>query len=73
VLVAASVPIAVVANTARLFLTAVVAAIAGSDAAESFFHGFSGVVVFLSGLALLFFTGVLLEWMAKRRRASSPV
>jgi exosortase len=68
--VAASVPVAVVANTARLFLTAVVAAIAGSDAAESFFHGLSGVVVFLSGLALLFVAGILLEWMVKRRRAS---
>lgn len=70
VFVAVSVPVAVVANTARLFLTAVVSAIAGSDAAESFFHGLSGVVVFLSGLALLFVTGILLEWIAKRSHES---
>lgn len=72
IFVAISVPVAVVANTARLSLTAIVSAMAGADAAESFFHGFSGVVVFLSGLALLVVSGVLLEWIAKRRSASSP-
>jgi exosortase len=70
VFVAVSVPVAVIANTTRLTLTAIVSAIAGADAAESFFHGFSAVVVFMSGLALLVITGVLLEWIAKRRSAS---
>jgi exosortase len=65
-----SVPVAVFANTARLVFTAGVAAIGGAEAADSFIHEFSGVVVFLSGLVLLFFTGLLLEWIAKRKSAS---
>ena len=34
-------------------------------------HGFSGVVVFLSGLVLLVILGLILEWIGKRRLSAS--
>jgi len=67
IMVAMSLPVAIVANIVRLTSTAVVAAMAGGAAADSFLHGFSGVVVFLSGLVLLVTLGFMLEWIARRR------
>jgi exosortase len=71
VLVAMSIPVAIVANTARLTFTAGVSAIAGPETAESFLHGFSGVVVFVSGLVLLMILGLILEWIARKRSSAS--
>jgi exosortase len=70
-LVLLAVPIAVVANTARLALTAVMSAVVGAGAADSFLHESSGVVVFLAGLLLLTVSGVLLEWISKRTHSQS--
>ena len=71
ILVAMSIPVAIVANTARLTSTAAVSAMAGAGAADSFLHGFSGVVVFMSGLALLVILGLILEWIARKRSSAS--
>lgn len=67
-LVIASIPVAVAANVARLALTACIAAIGGAEAAESFLHELSGVVVFISGLIALFAVGKGLEWIERARR-----
>jgi exosortase len=71
VLVLLSVPVAIVANTARLTATAVVSAMAGAKAADSFLHEFSGVILFVSGLVLLVILGLILEWIV-RRKSSAP-
>lgn len=55
-------PIAVAANVARLVLTAVVAALQGPAAAESFLHELSGVVVFVVGFFAILWVGKGLEW-----------
>jgi exosortase len=68
-LVALSVPVAVAANTVRLAVTAIVSALGSPEAADNFFHQFSGIVVFLSGLVLLVAAGLVLEWIAKRKAA----
>ncbi len=68
-LVALSVPVAVAANTVRLAITAIVSALGSPEAADNFFHQFSGIVVFLSGLVLLVAAGLVLEWIAKRKAA----
>ena len=68
-LVVLSVPVAVAANTVRLAVTAIVSALGSPEAADSFFHQFSGIVVFLSGLVLLVIAGLVLEWIAKRKTA----
>jgi exosortase len=70
ILVGMSIPVAIVANTTRLTLTAIVSAMAGAGAADSFLHGFSGVVVFMSGLVLLVILGLILEWIAKKRSSA---
>jgi exosortase len=68
VLVAASIPVAVAANVARLAITAGIAAIGGARAAESFLHELSGLVVFIGGLIALFVVGKGLEWIERARR-----
>lgn len=67
-LVVASVPVAVAANVARLGVTACIAAMGGAEAAESFLHELSGVVVFITGLGALFAVGKGLEWIERARR-----
>ena len=68
ILVAAAVPIAVLANVMRLATTAAIASLAGPEAAESFLHELSGVVVFIAGLIALIAMGKGLEWIERRRR-----
>ena len=50
----ASVPVAIVANGARVAGTGIAAHHVGPEAAEGFFHSFSGWLVFLVAFALLF-------------------
>ena len=66
VLIAMVIPVAILANTVRLVTTAVVSAIAGAEAADSFLHELSGVLVFLTGLMILIAVGKLMEWVDKR-------
>jgi exosortase len=68
ILVAAAVPIAVLANVMRLATTATIASLAGAEAAESFLHELSGVVVFIAGLVALIAIGKGLEWIERARR-----
>jgi exosortase len=67
-LVVASIPIAVAANVARLAVTAIIATVGGPEAAESFLHELSGVVVFILGLVALFVVGKVLAWIDRARR-----
>ena len=54
VLFVASIPVALLANAGRIFVTLILGQTLGQQAAEGFFHSFSGVLVFLFGLAGLF-------------------
>jgi exosortase D (VPLPA-CTERM-specific) len=47
VLIVASVPIAILANVLRIAGTGIISMVWGTEAAEGFFHGFSGWVVFM--------------------------
>jgi exosortase/archaeosortase family protein len=62
VLALSTVPIAVVTNGLRVAGTGIAAHHYGPEAAEGFLHTFSGWLVFVSALALLF---VLREVMAR--------
>jgi exosortase len=64
-----SIPIAVAANVGRLVLTAGIAAIQGPDAAESFLHELSGLVVFVFGMAAIVAAGKALEWTTRARKS----
>ncbi|WP_353117852.1 exosortase A [Nitratidesulfovibrio sp.] len=51
-LMVGTIPIAVAANTLRVFMTGVLARYAGPAAAEGFFHEFAGLAVFATAMAL---------------------
>ncbi|HJN14602.1 MAG TPA: exosortase A [Armatimonadota bacterium] len=57
VLVASSVPIALLANSVRIAAILIVAQAMSAEAAEGFFHNFSGIVVFMVGLVGLYAIG----------------
>jgi exosortase D (VPLPA-CTERM-specific) len=64
-LVISTVPLSILANSARIALTGVLYKIWGGEVAEGFFHGFSGLVVFIFAFMIL-----LLEmWVLRRVRA----
>jgi exosortase len=74
VLAVLSVPIAVVANAARVTGTGIAAAWIGPYAAEGFFHEFAGWVVFVAAFALLLAAERLLRgvrgWRPAPRRVA---
>lgn len=71
-LVIGAVPIAIVANGFRIMGTGVVGEYWGRDKSEGFFHGFSGVVVFVFSFVLLILLGQAVQRtleMVRRRTA----
>ncbi len=62
-LIAATIPIAVLANALRVFITGVLARFIGAAAAEGFFHEFAGLAVFVTALTLTILLGALLAKM----------
>jgi exosortase len=65
VLAAAAIPVAVFANSLRIFGTGLMVQYWDPDKAEGFFHLFSGWLIFVSALAMLF----LLHWLLRLGRA----
>jgi exosortase len=61
-LVACSLPIAVVANTFRLVITALGAYIVDARFADGFLHEISGLIVFTTGFLLLIIINGILKW-----------
>jgi len=66
VLVILSVPIAIVANAARVSGTGILAHYFGAEAAEGFYHTFEGWLVFVVAFVLLFICGVVLGKIGSR-------
>ena len=66
-LFAFSVRITVVANIARIVMVAMLASFYGEKLAFDFVHDFSGIFVFIVAGVLLAVTGVVIEWIAKKR------
>jgi exosortase D (VPLPA-CTERM-specific) len=61
ILAGAAIPIAVLANVARIAGTGLIATRWGSEAAESFFHGFSGWLVFMACTGIYILLNFLLH------------
>jgi exosortase len=70
VLAVATVPIAILANGIRIAGTGVAAHVYGPEAAEGFFHAFSGWLVFLIAFIFLFVLHRVFVW--GRRAKASP-
>jgi exosortase len=64
VLAVATIPVAILANGLRVAGTGVAAHYYGAEAAEGFFHTFSGWLVFLAAFAMLFVMHRLIAWWA---------
>ncbi|MGE0130337.1 MAG: exosortase A [Blastocatellales bacterium] len=75
-LVAAVIPIAIIANAARVAGTGVMAHAWGIQAAEGFLHGFSGWLVFVVAVLLLLAFARAMSWIEKliaHRKLISPL
>lgn len=70
VLVLATVPIAVVTNTLRVFVTGVLSWYIGKDAASGFFHEFEGIVVFAAAMVLTAALGLVLVRAGRPRQGA---
>lgn len=68
VLVAAAIPIAIVANAIRIMGTGLLGVYWGPRGAEGFFHLFSGMVIFVCSLLLLFGVHASMRWFDRRSR-----
>ena len=68
VLVLSTVPLSIVTNSLRIALTAVLYEVWGAEAAEGFFHGFSGWFIFMFTLAILLLEMWILKWLPPRTR-----
>ena len=69
VLVLLSIPIAIIANAARVSGTGILAHFFGEEAAEGFYHTFEGWLVFIVAFVLLFICGVILGKIGTRGSA----
>lgn len=67
-LMVATIPIAVAANTLRVFITGVLSWYVGAMAAEGFFHEFAGLAVFATAMALTAGVGVVLARTGRSAR-----
>ncbi len=72
-LVILSVPIAIVANAARVSGTGILAHYFGAEAAEGFYHTFEGWLVFVVAFVLLFTCGLILRKIGRQVPATSTV
>jgi exosortase len=71
ILFIATIPIAIVTNIFRVFITAVGAHAISIEVAEGFLHEFSGMIVFLTALIIMLILGAILKWIRKRFTSSS--
>lgn len=67
-----AIPISIVTNSLRIFVTGVLSYKFGQKAAEGFFHEFSGWVVFLSGAILVVGIGLMLRGIGSKQDKGSP-
>ena len=72
VLVLSAIPIAVITNGIRIGITGLLAHYYSLEAAEGFFHGFSGWLIFMVAFALLFALYVLLRVLFREAPTENP-
>jgi exosortase len=63
----AAIPIAVVANALRIVGTGLAGYFWDPDKAEGFFHEFSGWVIFVISLAMLYSIHAIIHWLWRKK------
>ncbi len=71
VLIVSAVPLTIVTNSLRIAMTGILYEIWGPVVAEDFFHGFSGLLIFIFGLAMLLFEMWVLKKIFPKEKFSS--
>jgi exosortase len=66
-IVVSAVPVAILANAARVAGTGMAAQWIGPEAAEGFFHDFSGWIVFIFAFAMMLVLQRIITWIAPKR------
>ena len=64
------IPISFTANVIRVMALTLITYYFGDAAGQGFLHGFAGMVLFISALALIISIDTLLQWVAARRKAN---
>lgn len=72
VIVASAVPVAIIANGARVAATGMAAHWIGADATQGFFHEFSGWIVFILAFTMILVTQRLIAKLAPKPTRSVP-
>jgi exosortase B len=72
IMVASIVPIALAANFVRVLLLVLITFHVGDAAGQGFLHGFAGIMLFATALALLLGLDALLRWLPPRRAEARP-
>lgn len=68
-----AIPIAIVANVFRIFITSVAAYAISEELAENFLHDFSGFLVFFIALVLIIIWGGILRFIQKKLNKTVPL
>ena len=72
IFVAATVPITIVANAARVVLTGLIGQQFGVQYATGFFHEFAGLVIYIVAFLCLLGTYSLIRWLSRHRWRAAP-
>jgi exosortase len=72
ILVIGTIPIAIAANGIRVAGTGIAAHIYGPEAAQGFFHSFSGWIIFIAAFFMMFFLHRIIVWFAPAHRKKQP-
>jgi exosortase len=67
VLIMGTIPIAIAANGIRVAGTGIAAHFYGPQAAEGFFHSFSGWIIFVAAFIMMFFLYRIIAWIAPKK------
>jgi exosortase/archaeosortase family protein len=73
ILVLSTIPIAILANTLRLVVTAILYETSGSAVAERFFHDFAGFTMMPVAIVILMAELWLIRWIIKETSQSSVI
>jgi len=72
IFVAATVPITIVANAARVVLTGLIGQQFGVQYATGFFHEFAGLVIYIVAFLCLLGTYTLIRWLSRQGWRAAP-